>query len=67
MPAFPTVENGQNRIGLTKREYFAAMALQGMFANGFAYLHSGEKSENPAHFAKMAVWAADSILIDLSK
>lgn len=29
--AFPTFEN--NEWGLTKREYFAAMALQGLLAN----------------------------------
>lgn len=36
LPAFPTdayVLNEREHSGLTKREYFAAMALQGLLAN----------------------------------
>ncbi len=37
-PAFPFKRvNGPDDFGLTKREYFAAMAMQGMLANGKAF------------------------------
>ena len=38
LPAFASVaisgDNGYQQDGLTKREYFAAMAMQGLLANG---------------------------------
>jgi hypothetical protein len=32
-PAFPIIVDGHGDPGLTKKEYFAAMALQGLCAN----------------------------------
>lgn len=47
-------------IGLTKREYFAAMAMQGlMMGSGFSY--------KPSDTANYAVDYADAILAELEK
>ncbi|MEP7016331.1 MAG: hypothetical protein ABI925_12890 [Verrucomicrobiota bacterium] len=35
-PAFPPDSGNPNLVGLTKREYFGGLALQGMLANGGA-------------------------------
>lgn len=49
-PSFP-IEGG-----LTKREYFAAMALQGLLASDLKEEHSVEAQ------AQNAVWAADALI-----
>lgn len=64
-PAFATpsvelpecIEPGQ--IGLTKRELFAAMAMQGMLADGAVDIAST--------LAKLSVAYADALLAELSK
>jgi hypothetical protein len=48
--------------GLTKREYFAAMAMQGMLANSRDY---GDKSYED--MAKSSVYVADSLINELNK
>lgn len=48
--------------GLTKREYFAAMAMQGIFANSIVGDH-----HSPAKLPKLAVEAADALLAELGK
>lgn len=48
--------------GLTKREYFAVMALQGLFANSITGDH-----HQPAKRVKLAVEAADDLLAELAK
>lgn len=61
-PAHPTVSlnvksgNVENFDGLTKREYFAAMAMQGMLANSFW----GEQD-----VAEQAIRYADELLKQL--
>lgn len=58
-----TSEDGDpGEQGLTKRELFAAMAMQGMFTNE---LLSG--SEENANIAKDAVSAADALIEALNK
>ena len=71
-PAMPTVyadmgHNGQREIycdnyGLTKREYFAAMAMQGLCANSIAGSHN-----KPSNLAIDAVMYADALLKELDK
>ena len=54
--------------GLTKREYFAAMAMQGLLANSFS--DGSQKHLSHASFeeiSKMAVHQADTILTELEK
>ena len=46
-------------LGLTKREYFAAMAMQGMLAHDFDI--------TPSQFANDAVIYADALIKELSK
>lgn len=64
-PAFPagftpiSTSNEQRQLnGLTKREYFAALAMQGMYAHG-----NWIKEEIPPY----AVRAADALIAELSK
>ena len=56
-----TIEYNNNYIsnGLTKREYFAAMALQGLLAD--------YESECIEDYSKYAVKLADSLIEELSK
>ena len=63
-PAFPTHDYFDEKLtgivpGLTKREYFAAMALQGLLAN------SG-LNDNPDD-AKTAVEIADALIARLNQ
>jgi hypothetical protein len=55
-PAFPGAEN-RNLTGLTKREYLAALALQGLLA------HEGTEMEATAH---RAVKLADQLIESLN-
>ena len=54
-------------IGLTKREYFAAMAMQGQLAGVAAeYLSQGyDAADNQVDIARKAVDYADALLIAL--
>jgi hypothetical protein len=61
--AFPQAKedlNVDSEYGLTKREYFAAMALQGVLSQS-QFLINSEK------FAKFAVKAADALIAELNK
>ena len=42
-PAYPTVHTNAHLNGLTKREHFAAMAMQGMLACGASSYRDGTK------------------------
>jgi hypothetical protein len=52
----------QEGLGLTRREYFAAIALQGLLAN--TNLHIGTTSES---YAKAAMHHADALIRELKK
>jgi len=61
-PAHPLNENDLTELsGLTKREYFAVMAMQGMIATGWSDPNSFEE------VAKRSVAAATLLLIELEK
>ena len=68
--AYPTPDtydptNGQvfyGNDGLTKREYFAAMAMQGLCANSITGSHN-----KPSNLAIDAVMYADALLKELDK
>lgn len=55
----------QEVTGLTKREYFAAMAMQGLLVN---YVSNGLYGNNPSYpmVAEMAVSQADELLNQLN-
>lgn len=55
-----TVEVDPGAVGLTKREYFAGLVMQGMVA------HPSYRGEYAA-YAKYAVAAADALLAELEK
>lgn len=52
--------------GLTKREYFAAMAMQGMLHLG-AMTEGGQISQDPDVISKQAVLQADALIEALNK
>jgi hypothetical protein len=60
-PAFPTFDHPW--MGLTKREYFAAKALQGMLSQ---WVHP-EFSLTPEDWAKSAAQLGDALLAELNK
>jgi hypothetical protein len=70
-PAFPISEEATDRIidevriftGLTKREYFAGLAMQAFVSNPSFY--QGYSSD--ATMAQQAVNLADALLLELSK
>lgn len=68
-PAFPselgnsTLMNAIQPLGLTKREYFAAMAMQGMI-NSEACIRA---SETTPKLCENAVFVADALIEELSK
>lgn len=66
--------NGESHIdcgrGLTKREYFAAMVLQGMVSNPSmlaAFADKFEPTEVSNHLSKAACDAADKLIEALNK
>lgn len=59
-PAFPVPADCYSREGMTKREYFAVMAMQGLIAQS-------DKAKSAAEFARHAVIAADALLTELEK
>jgi len=72
MPAMPTYElNGQNVLqdtsyGLTKREHFAGLALNGLMSDASAMFEMAPEGEDPArYFAKTSVNLADALLAEL--
>lgn len=54
-PMFPRPDDFEGNPGITLREYFAAMAMQG-------FLHGQQDSEFAAFRAKDAVIAADALI-----
>lgn len=71
-PAFATPDNGteslttwQGQKGLTKREYFSALAMQGMLSSidGFS-IHPDGTTQN---LARCAVAQADALIEELNK
>ena len=67
-PIHPIGGGGAISIGLTKREYFAALAMQGLLANSYQqdYLNQNPLSLAVANeIAEMAVKQADYLLAAL--
>lgn len=70
-PAFVTVPDG-NGTGLTKREYFAAMAMQGLLGNGYLMQKLGEQALSDGvddigpQLIDMASTSADQLIAQLN-
>ena len=55
-----------NHLGLTKREYFAGLAMQGLLANCNGGMTSGgSRTFSPNEISKLAVIHADELLKQL--
>lgn len=67
--SIPAIEPGAScEPGLTKREYFAVLALQGFAANpDWAKTINDDWGDYLTRLSKGAVEAADAILLELSK
>ena len=59
-------EDDYSYNGLTKREYFAAMAMQGMLNHGGMTSH-GTQSFNPITIAELSTKQADALINELNK
>lgn len=59
-------EYNKPMIGLTKREYFAAMAMQGLLVNYFSNGQYGNHVNYPM-VSEIAIRCADEILAELEK
>lgn len=53
--------------GLTKREYFAAMAMQGLLAGHYEYFTGNDDVSVPDDVAKYAVLNAEALIKELNK
>ena len=54
--------------GLTKREYFAGLAMQGLLANSYGGMTSGgSRTFSPNEISKLAVLHADELLKQLEE
>lgn len=68
-PAFAAMNEQEVFLGLTKREYFAAQAMNGILANTLYAKGLEGNNWQPAHgeVGKFAVEMADELLIALGK
>lgn len=67
-PAYPNpgeMWNGNKVSGLTKREYFAALAMQGLSA--FPGIIAGQTKITSTDIAKVSVKYADALIAELNK
>lgn len=64
--AFPS-DREDGFLGLTKREYFAAIALQGLLANPGLEAELAEASNVFSYFSKLAVTYSDHLIKELNK
>lgn len=60
--ARPKTDLNLSSLGLTKREYFAAMALQGILANQTTFSPDDKHSGDPFNIANDSVKLADALL-----
>lgn len=73
--AYPLVEKNDStgpivniwHLGLTKREYFAAMAMQGISANPHIAKKAEEMGLKSSDFALFSVLQADALIAELNK
>lgn len=56
-------EGGYVEQGLTKREYIAIMAMQGLISSGW----NGNLNKEHSHIAKKSVELADVLIAELNK
>ena len=63
----PSLQNDTS-LGLTKREHYAGLAMQGMLANPNGVMtESGTWSHCPENFAELSIICADELLKQLEE
>jgi len=62
-PAFPINSYHESQRGLTKREWFAGMAMQGIFH----CIKLNGRNDEPKAIAEMSVKMADALIDELKK
>lgn len=63
------IEVDKSLIGITKREYFSAIAMQGLLSGKYEYCFEGGcpvPKPIPSYIAALAIECADSLLEQLS-
>lgn len=66
--AYPIEAKGyEPTFGLTKREQFAAMALQGLISDGHTMWDNQSLQGNPINIAQLSVEMADALINELNK
>lgn len=66
--AFASMNEFERQEGLTKREYFAALAMQGLLANqNGGKQKGGGMTFSPVGISELAVLHADATLAELEK
>ena len=67
-PINPVLTQNPSFIGLSKREYFAGLAMQGMLANPNGVMtESGMWWHSPEEFARLSIICADELLKQLEE
>ena len=65
-PINPVLTQNPSLIGLTKKEYFSVLALQGMLSNPNGVMNiNGQWLRSPEQFAEMSILCADELLKQL--
>lgn len=54
-------------VSLTKREYFAALVMQGVLAGHYEFFTGNADVSVPSEIAKYAVFNADALIDELNK
>jgi len=63
--AFPAKSDWHTDGGLTKREYFAGLAVQGFISGNYEYLHENHPVPIPSEIVKRSIEIADELLKQL--
>ena len=64
----PFISRVKPLIGLTKREHYAGLAMQGLLANSYGGMTSGgSRTFSPNEISKLAVLHADELLKQLEE
>lgn len=66
-PAYPITASSWSHAGLTKREYFAAMAMQGMAKDNPFYYTESYMDRQSVKIAQAAAKLADALLKELEE
>ena len=62
-PINPVLTQNPSFIGLSKREHYAGLAMQGLLANSYGGMTSGgSRTFSPNEISKLAVLHADELL-----